>query len=165
MSYFKAFTFEGKNSAGDALDKLEYDGNAYAWFDDVAVISVNKRGTYRVHSSWAQDSSNVTGGAGYGAFIGGVLGLILGPGGAIAGAAVGGSIGGLIAHHMNLKVEDPVLDDFAASLLHDTSALVLIGEKASLAELTAQLAAYEVKTFETEVDKEVEKSLKKALKN
>jgi hypothetical protein len=90
MSHFKAFTFLGKNEAGKALDKLEWNSDSYYWLDDVAEVSVNKRGTYRVHSTWAQDSSNVPGGIGYGAFVGGVLGAILGPAGIAAGAALGG---------------------------------------------------------------------------
>jgi uncharacterized membrane protein len=165
MSYFKAFTFEGKNTAGKTLEELEYSNNTWGWFDDVAEISVNKRGTYRVHSAWAQDSNKVTGGIEFGAYLGGILGLIFGPGGALAGAAAGGSIGGMIGHHVNAKHNDPVLDAFAASLLPDTSALVMIGDKVTLAELTKQLAKYELKVFETELTEEVEKALKKALKN
>jgi len=165
MSYFKAFTFQGKNSAGKTLDDLESHNNTWDWFDEIAEISVNKRGTYRVHSTWAQDSAKVPGGIGYGALLGGVIGLIFGPGGALAAAAVGGSIGGLIGHHLNVKFNDPVLDDFAASLLNDTSAIVIIGDKVSIADLTNALAGYDVKIFEGELDEEVEKSLRKAFKN
>jgi len=165
MPFFKAFKFEGKNSARKALDKIEDSGNSYDWIEDVAEIYVNKRGTYRVHSTWAQDSSSVAGGIGFGAYLGGIIGVLFGPGGALAGAAVGGSIGGMIGHHVNVKYNDPVLDDFAASLLKDTSALVIIGSEVTLAEFTDELAEYEVVTFETELSEEVEKSLKKALKN
>jgi uncharacterized membrane protein len=164
MSHFKAFTFDGKSSARKAYDKLEDSNNSWDWFDDIAEISVNKRGTYRVHSTWAQDSSNVPGGIGFGALLGGALGMLFGPGGAIAAAAVEGSVGGLIGHHLNVKFNDPVLDNFAASLLNDTSALVIIGDKLSIAALSEALAEYKLKTFETELDEEVEKALRKALK-
>ena len=70
MSYFKSFTFAGKRQAGKALDAIEDNSdNDYLWIDDVAVISVNKRGHYRVHSTWAQDSDNVAGGIGFGAIL------------------------------------------------------------------------------------------------
>jgi uncharacterized membrane protein len=165
MSDFKAFTFDGKSTAWNALGKLESRNISWTWLDDVAEISVNKRGTYRVHSTWAQNSSNVPGGVSYGAILGGVLGLIFGPGGAFAGAAVGGSIGGLIGHHLNVKFNDPVLDNFAASLLNDTSALVIVGDKAPIAELSKALSEYDLKTFETVLDEDVERTLRKALKH
>lgn len=164
MSYFKAFKFIGKSEAGKALDKLEWNNDSYYWLDDVAEISVNKRGTYRVHSTWAQDSSNVPGGIGWGAIAGGLLGALLGPAGAAAGAAIGGSFGGLVGASINYEFNDPVLDAFAASLLPDTSALVIIGDKATVAAVTVALAEYKIEAFETELSKEAEDSLRKALK-
>lgn len=165
MSYFKAFTFAGKNEAGKALDKLEWNDSAVDWLDDIAEISVNKRGTYRVHSTWAQDSSNVPGGIGFGALVGGLIGSLLGPGGAAAGAAFGGSMGGLIGSSINMEFNDPVLDNFAASLLPDTSALVIIGDAGTVAEVTAALAEYKIEAFETELSKEAEDALRKAMKS
>jgi uncharacterized membrane protein len=164
MSYFKAFTFAGRSAAGKALDKLEWNDDSVYWLDDIAEVSVNKRGTCRVHSTWAQDSSNVPGGIGYGALVGGLLGSLLGPAGAVAGAAMGGSMGGLVGASLNVEFDDPVLDTFAASLLPDTSALVIIGDASTVAAVTVALAEYEVKAFETELDKEDEKALRKALK-
>jgi len=164
MSYFKAFTFVGKSAARKALDKLEWNDDSYYWLDDVAEVSVNKRGTYRVHSTWAQDSSNVPGGIGYGALVGGLLGSLLGPAGAVAGAALGGSMGGLVGSAINVEFDDPILDNFAASLLPDTSALVIIGDQVTVAAVTAALVDYEVRVFETELDAEAEKALRKALK-
>jgi len=164
MSHFKAFTFEGKRSAGKAFDKLENSNNSWDFFDDIAEISVNRRGTYRVHSTWAQDSRRTPGGIGFGALLGGVLGIIFGPGGALAAAAVGGSVGGLIGHHLNVKLKDPVLDNFAASLLSDTSALVIIGDKLSVDALSKALAEYKLTTFEAELDEATEEALRKALK-
>jgi uncharacterized membrane protein len=164
MSYFKAFTFVGRSAARKALDKLEWNDDSVYWLDDIAEVSVNKRGTYRVHSTWAQDDSAVAGGVGWGAIVGGVLGAILGPAGAVAGAAMGGSIGGLVGASINVEFNDPILDNFAASLLPDTSALVIVGDLKTVAAVTKALAEYEVKVFETELDKEAEKALRKALK-
>jgi uncharacterized membrane protein len=164
MSYFKAFTFVGKSAARKALDKLEWNDDSVYWLDDIAEVSVNKKGTYRVHSTWAQDSTNVSGGIGWGAMVGGLLGAVLGPAGAVAGAAMGGSLGGLVGASVNVEFNDPILDNFAASLLPDTSALVILGDLATVAAVTTALAEYEVKVFETELDKDAEKALRKALK-
>lgn len=165
MSYFKAFTFLGKNEARKALDKLEWNDDSYYWLDDVAEVSVNKRGTYRVHSTWAQDSSNVAGGVGFGVLTGGLLGALLGPVGAVAGAALGGSMGAIAGESMNIEFNDPILDNFAASLLPDTSALVIMGDQATVAAVTAALVDYKVQAFETQLDKDAEKALRAALKN
>ena len=165
MSYFKAFTFLGKNAAGKALDKLEWNSDSYYWLDDVAEVSVNKRGTYRVHSTWAQDSRNVPGGIGYGVLLGGLLGSLLGPAGTAAGVAMGGSMGGLIGTTVNLDLNDPTLDTFAASLLPDTSALVIIGDLPTIAAVTAALVEYDCKVFESVLGDDAEKALRKALSN
>ena len=167
MTYFKSFTFDGRKSAHKALNKMEDSDASYIWLEagDVAEISVNSSGHHRVHSTWAQDSSFVPGGIGLGALCGGLIGLLLGPAGAIAGAAVGGSVGGLIGHHENIKLDDPVLDDFAKSLVPDSSALVILGDRTVIDEFTAELAEYDAVTFETVLDEDLEKALKKAMKN
>ena len=131
---------------------------------DYAVISVNEKGHYRVHSTWAQDSSSVAGGIGYGALLGGLLGMLFGPGGGIAGAAMGGSLGGLIGDAENIDFKDSNLDDFAASLLPDTSALVIIGDKKVIDEFTTELSDFKVKTFITEIDEIAIDSLKDRMK-
>jgi uncharacterized membrane protein len=165
MIYFKAFTFNGRRSANKAFNTIEDNSDMnYVWADDVAEISVNSHGHYRVHSTWAQDSRNVPGGIGYGALCGGFIGLLFGPAGAIAGAGVGGSIGGLFGHHENVKFNDPVLADFAASLAPDTSALVLLGDEAIIADFTRALSVYKAVAFETQLDEAAEKALKKAMK-
>ncbi len=166
MTYFKAFTFDGKRSANKALNKMEDSDTSYVWLEDgdVAEISVNSNGHYKVHSTWAQDSDNVPGGIGLGAILGGLVGLLFGPGGAIAGAALGGGVGGLIGDDDNVEFNDPKLDDFAASLLPNTSALIILGDTDVVAEFTTELAEYDVKTFETEVDQATIDAIKGSMK-
>jgi uncharacterized membrane protein len=154
MTNFKAFTYDGKNTARKVLDVIEDSTATYYWEDDVALISVNKKGRVRVHSTWAQDSSNVPGGISFGAITGGLIGLLFGPGGALAGAAVGGSIGGLIGHHDNVKFDDPALDNFASSLVNDSSALVLLGDDDVVAEFAAAVADYDAAVFDAVLDDE-----------
>ena len=91
MYGFRAFVFEGKKTARKALDTLEDRGTDFVWIDDVAEVSRSKHGAIRVHSTWAQDDSEVGAGAGFGAVTGGLIGMLLGPAGALAGAARRGS--------------------------------------------------------------------------
>lgn len=169
MTYFKAVTFAGRRTAHKVLNKIEDSKTSYIWEEegDIASISINGKGHVRVHSTWAQDSSMESGGIGFGAIAGGLIGSLLGPGGAMAGAAAGGSVGGLIGHHENVKFDDPALDAFAASLVNDSSALLLIGPSAAISEFStelAELAAYEFEVFETELDQKALDELKKAMK-
>lgn len=169
MNYFKAVTFAGRRTAHKVLNNIEDSPRSYVWEEegDIASISVNNKGHIRVHSTWAQDSAIESGGIGFGAIAGGLIGSLLGPGGAIAGAAAGGSVGGLIGHQDNVKFDDPTIDAFAASLVNDSSALLLIGPSAAIDEFTAELADladYEFQVFESELDQEVLDELKKAMK-
>jgi uncharacterized membrane protein len=85
----------------------------------------------------------------------------------MAGAAVGGSIGGMMAHHDNVKFGDPELEDFAKSLVNDSSALVLLGPQSAIDEFTAELETledYEYAAFETEMNEAAVEELRKVMK-
>ena len=164
MYGFKAFVFNGKKTAGKAFDTLEDHMPVYPWIDDAAVVSRNKLGFTRIHSTWAQDDSAVGVGTGVGAVTGALLGVLLGPGGALAGAAAGGSLGAMVGVGDEVAFDDPRLDDFAASLAKDTSALILVGEKPSLADFTSAVQPFGGKVIETNLDDKDVKALRKALK-
>jgi len=164
MYVFKAFVFDGRKTARKALYTLEDNTSMYAWIDDVAEVSRNKHGSIRVHSTWAQDDSDVGAGAGFGAVTGGLIGLLFGPGGALAGAAVGGSLGALVGASDDIAFDDPRLDEFAAALSNDTSALILVGEEATLADFALAVEPFGGKIIETDLDDKDIKALKKALK-
>ena len=164
MYGFKSVTFEGKKTAGKALDTLEDYAPAYVWIDDLAEVSVSKHGSIRIHSTWAQDDSAVGAGFGWGAITGGVIGLLFGPGGALAGAAIGSSMGGLFGLTVDATFDDPALDDFADSLVNDSSALILVGEDATLAGFGAALAPFGGEVVNTALDEDDIKALRKALK-
>jgi uncharacterized membrane protein len=155
MYGFKAFVFKGKKTAVKALDTLEDHMPAYTWIDDAAVVSRSKLGIVRIHSTWAQDDTAVGAGAGFGAVTGALLGVLLGPGGALAGAAAGGSMGALFGIGDEIAFDDPRLDDFAA--------LILVGEKATLADFTAAVVPFGGKVIETNLDEKDVKNLRKAL--
>ena len=164
MYGFKAFVFDGKKTARKALDVIEDRGTDYMWIDDVAEVSRSKHGSIRVHSTWAQDDSEVGAGAGLGAVTGGMIGLLLGPAGALAGATVGGSLGAMLGAADEITFDDPKLDDFAASLSKDTSALVLVGEETTLVDFESVFEPYGGKIIETNLNEKDIKALKKALK-
>jgi uncharacterized membrane protein len=163
MYGFKAFVFNGKKTAGKAFDTLEDHMPVYAWIDDAAVVSRSKLGVIRIHSTWAQDDTAVGAGTGVGAVTGALLGVLAGPGGALAGAAMGGSLGALFGLTDEVAFDDPRLDDFANSLAKDTSALILVGEKASIADFTSAVQPFGGKVIETNLDDDDIKALKKAL--
>jgi uncharacterized membrane protein len=164
MIGFKAITFKGKTTAMKAFHTLEEFAPEYYWIDEVAVVSRSKFGHLRVHSTWAQDESG-TSGLGWGAFTGGLIGLLAGPGGALAGAAVGGSLGGLIGKSEDIAFDDPALDDFAAALDKDTSALILVGEEATLADFFEAVKPFGGEVIETNLNERDIKALRKVLES
>jgi uncharacterized membrane protein len=164
MYGFKAFVFNGKKTASKAYDALEEHKPVYPWIDDAAVVSKNKLGFTRVHSTWAQDDTAVGVGTGLGVMTGALLGAILGPGAAAAGAAVGGSVGAVSSAVGESVLSDPRLDDFAASLANDTSALILVGERASILDFTSAVAPYGGKIIETNLNEKDVKALRQLVK-
>lgn len=150
---FAAYVFPGRNTAEIALRDAE-DAVAVgaAWIEDVAVIKRGKLGRVVVHSTWAQDNDWVAGSTGWGALTGALLGALAGPGGALAGLLAGGAFGSLFGAVSDMDVADPALEDLAASLENDTSALVLIGETGSF------IAAFEAagaKLIQTAIAEEI----------
>jgi uncharacterized membrane protein len=163
MYGFKAFVFDGKKTARKAFDTLEDYTPTYEWIEDVAEMERSKNGSIRVHSTWAQDDDEVGAGTGLGAVTGGLIGLLLGPAGALAGAAVGGSLGAMLGAADEIAFDDPRLDDFAAALDYDTSALVLVGEEATLADFVSAVEPYGGKIVETNLNEDDIKALKNAM--
>ena len=163
MYGFKAFVFDGKQTARTALTTLEDYTPVYGWIDDLAEVSRSKHGSVRVHSTWAQDDSEVGASAGFGAVTGGLLGMLFGPGGALAGAAVGGSLGAMLGASDEIAFDDPKLDDFAAALVKDSSALILVGDETTLADFVSAVEPFGGKIIETDLDDADIKALKKGL--
>jgi uncharacterized membrane protein len=59
--------------------------------------------------------------------------------------------------------DDPKLDEFAQALDKDTSALILVGEEANLANFKSAVMPFGGKIIETDLDENDIKALKKAL--
>ena len=60
--------------------------------------------------------------------------------------------------------DDPRLDDFASSLAKDTSALVLVGEKPTIADFGSIVEPLGGKVVKTDLDEKDVKAIRKALK-
>ena len=168
MAIFRAITFEGSRTASKALNAIA-ENNDYTWIDEVAVLSCGKHGFIRVDSTWAQSDTSVGASAGWGALTGALLGALMGPQGAIAGAIGAGAFGvgtlsALFSGMFNLAVSDPRLDDFAASLKKDTSALVLVSDVVFANEFGTVFAPYGGKVIETEINEHDVEAIRQALK-
>jgi uncharacterized membrane protein len=163
MYGFEAIVFDGKRTARKALDTLEDYAPGYVWIDDVALVSRNHIGHVSIHSTWAQDSSAASDG-GWGATAGAIVGMLFGPGGALAGGVIGGSMGGLIGAATDVTFDDPALDDFAATLAKNSSALVLVGEKPTLGDFDGVISPLDGKIVRTDLNEKDVKKIRKALK-
>lgn len=164
MYGFKAVKFEGKKTARKALNTLEDYTPVYAWSDDVAVVSRNKLGFTSIHSTWSADGA-VGDETGWGLLTGAVVGLLFGPAGAAAGAVMGGGLGAMFGAIDELSFDDPVLSDFASSLERDTSALILVGETATLDDFALAVEPLGGTIVSTDIDEKDIKALRKALKH
>jgi uncharacterized membrane protein len=165
MYGFEAVIFKGKRTAGKVLDTLaDRGGPPIGWIDDVAEVSRSKLGFIGIHSTWAQDDSAVGVTAGWGMVTGALLGLLAGPGGALAGATAGGSIGALMGLGSEALLDDPRLDEFASSLERDTSALVLVGEKPTIADFGSIVEPLGGKVVKTDLTDDDVNAIRKALK-
>ncbi len=162
MAKFKAVTFKGKKTAMKAFHTLEDYSPEYYWIDDVAVVSRSKHGHLRVNSTWAQDESGKAG-LGWGAVAGGLIGMLAGPGGALAGATVGGGMGGLFGAAVDVAFDDPRLDDLAAALDKDTSALIIVSDEAEVADFWTAVEPFGGEVIDTDIDENDVKALRKAL--
>lgn len=164
MYGFKAVKFEGKRTARKALNTLEDYTPSYAWIDDVAVVSRNHLGFLSIHSTWSADGE-LGEETGWGLITGALVGLLFGPAGAAAGAAMGGSFGAMLGAVEELSFDDPVLSDFASSLDRDTSALILVGEKASIEDFASAVDPLGGTIVSTDIDEKDIKALRKALRH
>ena len=168
MNEVRAIVFDGRKTAGKALDGLEEEG-VIKWLDEVAVVSRSKNGFIRVHSTWAQDDRMTTGGIGLGVLTGALIGAAMGPQGAIAGAAgagalAGGSLGAMFGATTEIATGDERLEAFAARLKDDTSALILVSDPQRADEFVNAFRPYNGVVVETKLNEHDVKALKEAVK-
>ncbi len=165
MLHVVAFVFQGKKTAGKALDTLQDEApEARVWIDDVAVVSRSKHGHVRINSTWAESDDAVAAGTGFGALTGGLLGAMMGPGGALAGALAGGAFTGMLGMGVSMAIEDPKLEQFASRLEKDTSALVLLADEPAVTDFISVMEPYDATVIATELNEHDVKALREQLK-
>lgn len=164
MYGLKAVKFDGKKTARKTLDTLEAYTPAYAWIDDVAVVSRNHLGFVSVQSTWSADGE-IAADTGWGLLTGALVGMLFGPGGAVAGAAMGGGFGSMMGLVDETAFDDPALSDFASALDRNSSALILVGEKPMLEDFASAVEPFGVDIVSTDIDEKDIKALRKALKH
>ena len=169
MNEVRAIVFDGRKTAGKALDTLEDEG-VINWLDEVAVVSRSKHGIIRVHSTWAQDDTAAGASIGFGALTGGLIGALMGPGGAVAGAVgagalAGGSLGAMLGLSGEVAVGDDRLEAFGARLKDDTSALVLVSDPERYRAFVSAFEPYgALEVIETQLNQHDVRALSEALK-
>ena len=165
MMHVSAFVFDGKKTAGKALETLDAEApGARRWVDDVAVISRSKHGNVRVSSTWAQNEDATAAGAGFGAITGGLIGSMMGPQGALFGALGGGTIYGLMGTGFDHAVEDPRLEEMASRMKDDSSSLVLVADEPTAADFVSAVEPYDATLIETDLNEHDVKALRELLK-
>ena len=165
MLHVTALVFDGRKTAGKALDTLEEEApEARVWIDDVAVISRSKHGMLRINSTWAESDDAALAGTGLGAITGGLIGAMMGPGGALAGAVTGGMLLAVTGLGANLAVEDPRLQELGSKLRDDTSALVLVADEPTAADFRSAFQTYDAAVIETDLNEHDVKALREQLK-
>lgn len=137
MIGFKAYVYDGAETARGILAALRAEKPHFDRIGEIAEVSRQKDGTIAIHSTWAQDDG-ATGkalgaGAVAGALAGALLSAMFSPPAVPFGAALGGSLGAGFGAVHGLSLADPRLEDFASALDRDTSALILVAEEEALA--------------------------------
>ena len=166
--HVSAFVFDGRKTAGKALETLEESGER-RWLDEVAVVSRGKHGFVRVNSTWAQNDDDTAAFSAFGALTGGLIGALMGPQGALAGSAAAGALGlgswyGLMGMSADAFSGDNRLEELGSRLKDDTSALVLVSDDRTAADFTSALKPMDAVLVETQLNEHDVKALREHLR-
>ena len=157
MSQLLVITFDGRESAGQACERLKSLQSAHgAQIEDVAVVEKDLDGKVHVHHGFDRTT---TGGAAVGGLLGLMLGLVFFP---LAGLAIGAVIGGAIGHSLNENIDKKLVRDVTADLTPGTSALFVLGTGNHAAVIGA-LEPYKGKVYQTTLDPEAAAQVQAAL--
>jgi hypothetical protein len=128
---FRAVVFDGKATARTALATLRHSDLPHSWKKDVAIVSRNRYGAIHAHSNLAEDDGHV-------ATAGAMLSLVFG-----MGVLMGGS----------RMLEESGKPPFAAALTHDSSALLLIADQATLDDFADALARFGGRIIDSDTER------------
>jgi uncharacterized membrane protein len=133
-----AYIFADRKTAKQVSGELK----SSAWIQNYkviadAVVEMDEKGKAHIH----QDGHGGIGATG-GAVIGGLLGLIGGPAGLLAWAVAGGVIGGFAGHYAGRVIPKEDLEELAAEMKPNTSAILAIIEDKEYEALVASMTPY-----------------------
>lgn len=158
MSNLIVIVFDDADQAGqlrDTLKSVEHEGRLS--LDDSAVIVKDAKGKIHVKNQMDRGTK-------IGAVTGGLLGLLLAsvffP---IGGLIIGAAAGGLIGKTAGLGISKSFVKEVSASMTENSSALFVIVRDSDPAVAVAALSKYEGKLYQTTLDPEDEKTLRRAL--
>lgn len=158
MSQLVVFTFESEDAGREALARVrDLQDSGQLQLEDSAVILKDPDGKTHV-------TNQVSSGTKSGALVGGFLGLLFGlfflP---VFGIVAGAAAGALFGRSMSMNVDQDFVKDVTEQLQPGTSALFTV-TKGDPGALTAAVAPFKGKVFQTTLDPELEASLNEALK-
>ena len=158
MSDLIVITFDGEGTADRALASVRgvERGGGFG-LDDTAVVAKDRAGKVRVRNEW---SSGAEAGAVAGGLLGAVVTFFFPP----VGAAVGAGLGALVGSRSETGVDQRFVEDVAAALKPDSSALFLMTkEGGDAAAVVAAFNPVQGTVYQTTLSPDFEDSLRRAL--
>ena len=160
-------TFGTADAADRVVDGLRERGATHL-VNQVSTLEHHASGRFSVHSYTAQASRGAH--VGMGVALGGLVGMLFGPfgllAGLIGGGAVGASMPGQSAHDLGLS--DAFVERLKASLPPDSSAVLILGEPATVDELVGQVQAGDMVTadeFRQPLSEEQSRTIRDAIES
>lgn len=123
-----------------------------------AVVDMDEKGKAHIHEGGRGGVGATTG-----AVIGGLLGLIGGPAGLLAWAVAGGVIGGFAGHYAGRVIPKEDLDELAAQMKPNTSAILVIVEDKDSEALLDSMKGYNAQVVTLTVGSEVSGEIAQAV--
>ncbi len=123
-----------------------------------AVVDMDEKGKAHIHEGGRGGVGATTG-----AVIGGLLGLIGGPVGLLAWAVAGGVIGGFAGHYAGRVIPKEDLDQLAAQMKPNTSAILVIVEDKYSEALLDSMKGYNAQVVTMTVGSEVSGEIAQAV--
>jgi uncharacterized membrane protein len=157
VSNVAVVTFDNLHEAAElrqTLRNLQKQGLVEV--EDAAVIMRDSEGQVKVDN---ETSHGVKVGAGAGALAGLFVAFLF----PVVGMAVGAAGGALVAHFMDLGIDQQFVKDVTASLQPGSSALLVVVNSADPSAVRGALGPYQGTVYQTSLDPEAEATLREAL--
>ncbi len=154
-----AFVFADKESAQRVSKELKSNAKPAGYkIIANATVEVDDKGKPHVH-----EAGHGGWGAGVGIAGGSLLGLIGGPAGLLVWAVAGGAIGGVIGKHMGRAIPADDLEQLAAQMQPNTSAILAMVEDTAAEALMGDMQDYQAQVITLTVGDETSGEIAQAV--